>query len=597
MNTTRPDVLLVSSVFGNQQLSEPMGACILAGCLRAEGFRVELVEPSLHRWTAQAAFEYVRERGARIIGISMLRDEHVLDVLPLVASLRRALPDVFLIVGGHGPSIALQGIHLWKPTATARPLSEVPPALRLGDLTSKHAEGLLSPVLNLPAGAPVVAGAIPYFDKTPEYLKIAQCVDAFMLGESDKTFPRLVRQVLNGEPWRDLPGLFYVDAEYKIHTNPLPPKIEDLDEVPFMARDVLLQASKMYGGNPPASILSSRGCYYRCTFCSVVKYEALQAGKNHRTRSNENITQEMQALHDSYGICTFNFEDDNFIIRNKRGIEKLHELCDRIIALPFKARFSIFCRPDAVIPALFAHFKEAGLSIIYLGIESVYGPDLEFFHKGNSVEEIHGAFDTLAALGFTPEVENESHRIMMGFIPWHPLSSFESLREASRFLRQRRAPPKLLTRKLLLYSQTDVVADVKRLGLLDAGCERGWRFKNERLEGMDQVVSDHFRAVIGVRDRIRTLEKAARSYGYEVPELGELRSWRVGMDEGLHDFFADFVEVCAETGGMTDRAKQFAEDRASAFRRRLEEEGILPVIARGYERCGFSQDVADLWRK
>ena len=80
-----------------------------------------------------------------------------------------------------------------------------------------------------------------------------------MIGESDAGLPRLVRRVLDGRPWLNLPGLAHLDEHGTLVKTPLPPKLVTLDDLPFMARDTLLEYRELYKNDIPASLLASRG--------------------------------------------------------------------------------------------------------------------------------------------------------------------------------------------------------------------------------------------------------------------------------------------------------------------------------------------------
>ncbi len=335
---------------------------------------------------------------------------------------------------------------------------------------------------------------------------------------------------------------------------------------------------------------------YRCTFCSVVTYERLQTGLAHRQRSTASLVAEMRMLYDVYGINRFNFEDDNFIVKNRAGVARIHDLCDKIRALPFGVEFTFFCRADVVRRDLFEDLKAAGLSGIYFGLESVYPGDLEFFHKGLSIEAMFTALDTLAELGYSPAVDAQL-RIMLGYITWHPLTSFESLRATSSFLKRYAAPPKLLRRKLRLYGGTEVVDDVRRLGLLDPEHPDGWRFLDHRLQGMEAHVNTLFAAVNKERDKLRTLEKAGTSHGFEL-DVECYRRHRVHLDRFLVREFDRLVEAGERAGGGQtrgmDEAVSLGLDR---FRNYADSVGLSELIAEGYRICGFDQAAVDLFRK
>lgn len=615
------DVIFLSSVFNQIKIAEPMGASILTAHLRNRGRTVEIAEPSIHGWSVEETVEQVVGRHAPIVAISVLRDKNVHDVLRFVELLRKRCPDRFIAMGGHGPSISISGIPPDTPVDFyLRTKNGGGPVSVGGD----GPDGTCSTAINtVIASAELFRGPIvdpaavdrgkgpgdiddnsgvrapsTYYDVTAEYLEILRQIDVSLIGESDATFPELVDCVLNGSDWRHVPGVAYIDDSDVFRRNMLPPKMPDLDEVPFMARDVLQMYKKLYGRPVPASILSSRGCFYRCTFCSVVKYERLQTGVNHRRRSNQNIIEEIRWLRQSYDVSEFNFEDDNFIIKNKRGVANIHDLCDRIIALDFPVSFTFFCRADVVEKELFEHLREAGLKGIYFGIESVYNGDLDFFHKGLSVEQMFNALDILGNVGFSPSVDADL-RIMLGYITWHPLTTFASLKATSAFIRRYSAPPKLLRRKLRVYAGTEVIRDVERMGLLDPGHKDGWRFMDDRLEGFDAAIDAIFAKVNRVRDKLRTLEKAGRHHGYPIA-TDDFAKHRTVLDGFLRDSFDELVLTAESSRGSAVEAPAVQAKIQNAYARLgsyLEEHDLLTRISDGYRTCGFDSGAADLFRK
>ncbi len=81
--------------------------------------------------------------------------------------------------------------------------------------------------------------------------------------------------------------------------------IHNLDDLPFPARDHLPQIMKMGG---EVLISASRGCFYRCTFCSIPDF----FDHSWRSRSPANVVQELKHLVSTYGYSTFWFIDDDF---------------------------------------------------------------------------------------------------------------------------------------------------------------------------------------------------------------------------------------------------------------------------------------------
>lgn len=615
-----PDVVFLSSVFGEVKLAEPMGVCILTAALRKCGITVQIVEPSIEGLTEEESAEIVCSIDAPIVALSVLRDKHVDVVLRFTRILRQKCPERFVILGGHGPSIAVNDIedshHVWQWAVEEASMQE-PLQINNSVKDSFNNYGLVpntGPIVNRNLvdrgkgpgdtssdGAATIAQSGPsiYYNRSAEYIKILANIDTYMLGEADSNLPILVKRVLANEDWRDVPGLAYLNESNHLVKTPPPPKIRDLGSLPYMARDVLVCYYEKYNYSVPASLLATRGCFYRCTFCSVVQYELLQDGLKHRQRPNADIVDEILSLNRVHGTTDFNFEDDNFIVGSPRGKAKLYDLCDSLRTLPFKPSFTFFCRADAVDYELFRCFREVGLSGIYFGMESVHQADLEFFHKGASESDNFRALDILYDLDFSVEVD-ASLRIMLGYITWHPKTSLASLRETAKFVRTYSAPPKLLRRKLRLYTGTEAIQQVKDMGLINPSHPHGWDFEDARMEALYSVVDGFQNEVNQIRDRIRTLEKAAKEHKFDVLDVDFLKERRTQLDALLYSYFEDALLVVdgLDPGEDSVSALNLHDTRMrSEFSEFIAKHRIEDVISDGYSRCGFKEKAVDLFRK
>ncbi|MGI6590419.1 MAG: B12-binding domain-containing radical SAM protein [Eggerthellaceae bacterium] len=151
----------------------------------------------------------------------------------------------------------------------------------------------------------------------------------------------------------------------------------DLDTIPFPDYSILKTPCKC------ANIMTSRGCPFRCSFCTTSRMFA-----PYRKRSVENVIEEIRMCHE-LGFEYMNFEDDNFTADKERA----KEICRRIIDehLQFKETF-FFGRTDmADDPELLDLLAKAHLTRVLIGIESLNQDALDSINKGAEVEAISRA--------------------------------------------------------------------------------------------------------------------------------------------------------------------------------------------------------------
>jgi Fe-S oxidoreductase len=205
------------------------------------------------------------------------------------------------------------------------------------------------------SGARVLIGGI-HATAMPE--EAAQHADQVIVGEGESA-------ILDAVEGR-LPGKI-VSAH--------PP--ENLDDVPFPDYSILRTPCKS------ANILTTRGCPFRCTFCTTSRMFA-----PYRQRSVENVMEEIR-MYRRMGFRYMNFEDDNFTADKERA----KEICRRIIAekLQFRETF-FFGRTDmADDEELLELLSQAHLSRVLMGIESLNQAALDSIHKCQSIRDIERA--------------------------------------------------------------------------------------------------------------------------------------------------------------------------------------------------------------
>jgi len=153
--------------------------------------------------------------------------------------------------------------------------------------------------------------------------------------------------------------------------------LKNLDEVPFPDYSILKTPCQA------ANVLSSRGCPFRCTFCTTSRMFA-----PYRQRSVDNVIAEIR-MYKKMGFPYLNFEDDNFTADKERA----KEICRRMIRekLVFKESF-FFGRTDlADDEELLTLLHDAHLTRVLIGIESLNQNALNSIHKGQNIENIQRA--------------------------------------------------------------------------------------------------------------------------------------------------------------------------------------------------------------
>jgi methylmalonyl-CoA mutase cobalamin-binding subunit len=552
-------VVLVNCDFDMHYVGEPMSTSALAATLRQAGFDVEVVDPTLYAWSVEQTADAIVAKTARFVGLSLLWDKEAANVARLLRLLRERGCGAFLAIGGHAPSLAAYA--LWKEQEAQRTASGVIQLGRRGEAKTA------------------------LFDRSPEYESMLSSADTMMVGEADLALPDLVRVVLDGGEWRGFPGLIYRQSDGQLVRNPPVPKIESLSSLPHMARDVLAKHVESYGSSVPAAILRSRGCFYRCTFCSIAQYQTLQDGAKHRWRDNDDVISEITAVHDRFGIKRFSFLDDNFVDRSRRGTEELIRLCEKFCALPFKFEFAIYARADAVRREVFEQLKRAGLTNIFMGIESVHADDLEFFHKDSDPAVNHAALELLEDIGYSASVDSRL-RIRPGYITWHPLTTIESLKTAVAFARKFQTSPSLLKKQLILFAETAALARVKELGLTAPGLSRGWSFRDARMTDLFETVTSFFKVAEPAKDQLRNIEKSARRPGCTVSELAATIEMRKTLDRLMLDFVDELLDVAAgaSDGEFSSAVRTFESERHRTIRATCGEE-YERLVAIGCAEC------------
>jgi anaerobic magnesium-protoporphyrin IX monomethyl ester cyclase len=250
-------------------------------------------------------------------------------------------------------------------------------------------------------------------------------LDSVVRYEGEQTLPELVDRIRDGGDWRQISGIAYLADREIVVTEPRA-LVHDLDTLPFPYRPY---EPEQIGGYKTLPLLASRGCARRCSFCSIHTFYRTAPGKVVRARKPEKIVDEMIGLQQRFNARVFLFQDDDFPLWGNAGRRWADELIGRIhdSGLNRSAVWKISCRGEYVEPELFSRLRDAGLFLVYMGIESGVDQGLKILHKEMTVEQNLAAIRTLKQTGI---------QFSYGFMLFDPSSTFDSVRENVGFLRK-----------------------------------------------------------------------------------------------------------------------------------------------------------------
>jgi anaerobic magnesium-protoporphyrin IX monomethyl ester cyclase len=195
---------------------------------------------------------------------------------------------------------------------------------------------------------------------------------------------------------REIANLCFRDGE-RIVSNPRRNRILDLDHLPFPAYEKLAGFPRgyhlplfSYVKRHGATMVTSRGCPYTCSFCDRTVFERL-----YKTNSAEYVYEHMKYMRDRFGIRHINFYDDLFTAQRKR----VTDLCERLIAKPLGMDFNCAVRTGHTSDEMLRLLKRAGALMVSIGIESADPGMMERHKAGVSLEGVHKTVGQIHAAG------------------------------------------------------------------------------------------------------------------------------------------------------------------------------------------------------
>jgi anaerobic magnesium-protoporphyrin IX monomethyl ester cyclase len=318
--------------------AQPLGFGYLASILRLEGFNdIKVLDACSLGLTVDDAIRFAREYGPDVVGITSMTVT-IKNGLRIAAGIKADKIDTKIVLGGVHVSVL-----------------------------------------------PEEAAADPN-------------VDLVVRNEGEYAFLEAVQRWAAGEKAEDVAGTT-VGVNGEIVHNPRRPRITDLDSLPFPARDLLpMHIYKAGLAFPPQIRLrtlmySARGCPYDCKFCAS---STVWGSHRWATRSATNVLDEIESVVDEFGIYGFEFVDELTTLDRDRLTKFCTGIHDRGL---HKVRWVCSSTVRQVDYEMARMMREAGCSMLYLGVESGSPEIRRRLNKRISNEEIAHAFQATKKAG------------------------------------------------------------------------------------------------------------------------------------------------------------------------------------------------------
>ncbi len=230
-------------------------------------------------------------------------------------------------------------------------------------MTRRNALGMIRTAAE--HGATVVVGGPDPANYPERYLE--RGVDVVVIGEGERTVEELLRRFARGGGGlEEVEGIVFRDESGRIVHTPPRPYIEDLSAQPFPDRAAIdipryVETWREHHGRGPVSLITARGCPYRCNWCSHAVY-----GYSHRRRSAENVADEVELILETYRPDALWYADDVFTIHFRWFREYAAELERRGIRVPFET----ITREDRLNEEIVRTLADMGAYRIWVGAES-----------------------------------------------------------------------------------------------------------------------------------------------------------------------------------------------------------------------------------
>lgn len=493
-------------------VNAPLSACLFTGyiasLLRENKIEVEIINAHLNDWSIEQTITNFSKKPFQFLCVhTVYLWERTQDIFDMLSALKMMNLTAHINLYGYYPTFAYKKILEDFPFINSVTVGE-PEFTTLG--LAKHIlgkKGITSG--NFTSHKPTKED-----ENTPPFSPPCEGRDRGEINQN--TFLHPPSHGGNGggrnlfPDGMNIPGLAFKDRNGKIVFNPRPP-VQNLDQLPYPDRqDIDLYKKK----GIVTYIQGSRGCYGHCTFCYLNPFYGQV--NLWRGRSAKNIFDEILKLHTEHSIENFYFSDANFFGPGKHGKERAITLAELILAHDLDIHFGFECRANDIEEYSLSRLVMAGLTNVFIGLESGDPASLKRFEKHTTVDENKQAIQLLRDYGIEPT---------FGFIMFEPNSTMESVRNNFEFLQEMgiMATP-AVTAHLLHHRQTIFAGTPDYQSMThEATCtdtsfknyELFYKIKDLKVEAFSEIISNVCRAALSLLPKTFTCESSASKTGFE----------------------------------------------------------------------------------
>jgi radical SAM superfamily enzyme YgiQ (UPF0313 family) len=332
-------------------------------------------------------------------------------ILSLAAVIRRDLPDIHVtVVDGRAE-------NLTPDSLIDRILDTQPDLVGISSFSYSINDALLLSkwIKDASPDIKIILGGVHVTQLPGDVIRDTN-IDFILRGEGEYS----LRDLIAGRELGAIRGLVYKEHEGKVIMNPDFGIVDDLDELPMIAYD-LVDMSKYFptAGQchrfPASAMITSRGCPGRCIYCS-----SSVSGKRVRYRSAKKIIEEIKYLVGNYGIKEVIFMDDVFTSDRNRLMDFCRMVQDERIDIVWDCSSRVHHVDEYMLKVM----KKGGCSQLSFGVETGDENVLKSIKKGQTLDQVRRK----VALSKKAGLETRS-----SFILGFPADTVESMKKTIDF--------------------------------------------------------------------------------------------------------------------------------------------------------------------